>query len=44
MKAARLHAYGPADVLVIDNVPQPTVGPEELRVQVGASSVNPVDT
>jgi NADPH:quinone reductase-like Zn-dependent oxidoreductase len=44
MKAARLHAYGPADVLVIDNVPQPTVGPGELRVQVGASSVNPVDT
>ncbi len=44
MKAARLHAYGPADVLVIDEVPEPTVGPGELRVHVAASSVNPVDT
>lgn len=44
MKAARLHAYGPADVLVIDDIPPPTVGPGELLVQVAASSVNPVDT
>lgn len=44
MRAARLHEYGPANVLVIDEVPEPTPGPGELRVQVTASSVNPVDT
>lgn len=44
MRAARLHRYGPADVLVIDEVDDPTPGPGELLVDVAASSVNPVDT
>ncbi|WP_030378266.1 MULTISPECIES: NADP-dependent oxidoreductase [unclassified Streptomyces] len=43
MRAARYHDYGPADVLVIEDVPQPHAGPGEIRIQVTAASVNPVD-
>ena len=43
MRAVRMHAYGDASVLSLDEVPRPTLGPRDLRVRVRASSVNPVD-
>ena len=43
MRAARLHRYGDADVLQLDDVPLPTPGPGEVRVAVCAVSINPVD-
>ncbi|OKK12402.1 NADP-dependent oxidoreductase [Streptomyces sp. CB02400] len=43
MRVARYHDYGPADVLVIEDVPEPHAGPGEIRIQVTAASVNPVD-
>ncbi|MCY1136896.1 NADP-dependent oxidoreductase [Actinoplanes sp. Pm04-4] len=43
MRAARFHDYGPADVLVIEDAPEPNAGPGEIRIQVAAASVNPVD-
>ncbi|WP_436535588.1 NADP-dependent oxidoreductase [Actinoplanes sp. HUAS TT8] len=43
MRAARYHDHGPADVLVIEDVPEPHAGPGEIRIQVTAASVNPVD-
>ncbi|MFJ8051786.1 NADP-dependent oxidoreductase [Streptomyces luteogriseus] len=43
MRAARFHEYGPADVLVIDDIPEPHAGPGEIRVRVAAVSVNAVD-
>lgn len=43
MRAARIHAYGPPEVLVVDEVPAPAPGPRDLLVEVHASSVNPVD-
>lgn len=43
MRAARIHRYGPPEVLQVDDVPAPTPGPRDLLVDVHASSVNPVD-
>ncbi|MEU0911095.1 NADP-dependent oxidoreductase [Streptomyces althioticus] len=43
MRAARYHDYGPADVIVIEDVPEPHAGPGEIRIRVAAASVNPVD-
>ncbi|MFJ5865003.1 NADP-dependent oxidoreductase [Streptomyces parvus] len=43
MRAARFHDYGPADVIVIDDVPEPHAGPGEIRIRVAAAGVNPVD-
>lgn len=43
MRAARIHRYGPPEVLVVDEVPEPTIGPRDLLVDVHASSVNPID-
>jgi NADPH:quinone reductase-like Zn-dependent oxidoreductase len=43
MRAVRYHGYGPADVLVVEDVPEPHAGPGEIRIQVTAASVNPVD-
>lgn len=42
-RAARYHDYGPADVLVAEDVPEPHAGPGEIRIRVTAASVNPVD-
>lgn len=36
MRAARYHDYGPADVIAIDDVPEPHAGPGELRIRVAA--------
>jgi NADPH:quinone reductase-like Zn-dependent oxidoreductase len=43
MKAARIHTYGPPDVFVVEDVPRPEPGPNDVLVEVHASSVNPVD-
>lgn len=41
MRAALLHAYGAP--LVLEDVPEPTLGPTDLLVQIHASSINPID-
>ncbi|MFG1642516.1 NADP-dependent oxidoreductase [Amycolatopsis sp. NPDC049252] len=43
MRAARYHDYGPPDVLVVEDAPEPHAGPGEIRIRVTAASVNPVD-
>ena len=43
MKAARIHEYGEPDVFRIEEVEEPTCGPNEVLVAVRASSVNPID-
>ncbi|AGL15929.1 NADP-dependent oxidoreductase [Actinoplanes sp. N902-109] len=43
MRAARFSDYGPADVLVVEDVPEPHAGPGEVRIRVTAASVNPID-
>lgn len=40
MKAVRCHAYGPPSTLSVEEVPEPTLGPGEVLVRVGAASVN----
>lgn len=43
VKAARIHEYGSPEVFRIEDVPEPTPGPDDVLVRVHASSVNPVD-
>ena len=43
MKAARVHRFGPPDVIVIDEIPRPTPGDGEVLVRVAASGVGPWD-
>jgi NADPH:quinone reductase-like Zn-dependent oxidoreductase len=43
MKAVLCEQYGGPEVLTIDDVPTPRVGPNGVLVQVHATSVNPVD-
>jgi alcohol dehydrogenase len=43
MRAARIHQYGPPEVLTLDEVPDPSPGPRDVLVRVHAASVNPVD-
>jgi NADPH:quinone reductase-like Zn-dependent oxidoreductase len=40
---ARIHAYGGAEVLQLDEVPVPTPGPGQVLVEVGAAGVNGLD-
>lgn len=44
MRAIRIHTYGAPEVLRVDEVDTPTPGPRDVRIRVGATSVNPVDT
>lgn len=44
MKAIRLHAFGPADNLRLDTVPDLGPGPGEVRISVRASGVHLLDT
>jgi NADPH:quinone reductase-like Zn-dependent oxidoreductase len=44
VKAARIHAYGDADELRVEDIEPPVVGPRDVLVEVHASSVNPIDT
>lgn len=43
MKAIRLHSYGPADTLRLEEAPLPALTPDTLLVRVHAASVNHVD-
>ncbi|MEM9692865.1 MAG: NADP-dependent oxidoreductase [Myxococcota bacterium] len=44
MTAVRMHEYGDADVLRLDTIPRPaTIGPHDLRIDVRAAAINPVD-
>ena len=40
MKAAVLHGAGPPDAFVVEDVPVPTVGPDEVLVKVEACGVS----
>jgi alcohol dehydrogenase len=44
VRAARIHEYGDASVLRVDDVEKPKPGPRDVLVRVMAASVNPVDT
>ncbi|MCP3168537.1 NADP-dependent oxidoreductase [Myxococcus qinghaiensis] len=43
MKAVVLKAYGDVENLVVQEMPEPKVGPGEVKVRVTAASINPVD-
>lgn len=44
MKAIRAHQFGGPEVLTLDEVPDPSAGPGQVRVQIHAVGVNPYDT
>jgi NADPH2:quinone reductase len=44
MKAIRVHQFGGPEVLKLEDVPDPTPGPQQVVVSVRAAGVNPVDT
>ena len=43
MKAARIHRFGPPDVVVVEHVPMPSPGPSEILVRVMAAGVASCD-
>ena len=43
MKAARIPSFGPANVVVVEDVPVPSPGPGEILVRVMAAGVAPWD-
>ena len=43
MKAVRIHQYGNSSVLKYEEVPKPSIGPDEVLVRVHSCGVNPVD-
>ncbi len=43
MKAARIHRFGPPDVVVVEDVPMPSSGPGEVLVRVKAAGAAPWD-
>ncbi|MFT7582059.1 MAG: NADPH:quinone reductase-like Zn-dependent oxidoreductase [Myxococcota bacterium] len=43
MRAARIHAYGGADQFKIESIPRPEVRPNDVLIQIHASSINPID-
>lgn len=43
MKAVRIHRFGPPEVVVIDDLPMPAAGPDEVLVKVAAAGVAPWD-
>jgi NADPH2:quinone reductase len=44
MRAIRLHAFGPADNLVHEEVEDPVPGPGQVRIEVAAAGVHLLDT
>src|SRR5512143_255030 len=43
MRAVRYDRYGPADVLRVEELPEPVPGAGEVKVRIRAASLNPVD-
>ncbi|HEX3916402.1 MAG TPA: NADP-dependent oxidoreductase [Caulobacteraceae bacterium] len=43
MKAVRIHEFGSADVLKVEDLPRPSPAAGEVLIEVRAASVNPVD-
>jgi NADPH:quinone reductase-like Zn-dependent oxidoreductase len=43
VKAVRIHSFGPPDVVVVEDVPIPSPGPNEVLVRVMAAGVAPWD-
>ena len=43
MRAAQFDRYGPPEVLTVRDVSPPTVGPDDVLIDVHAASINPVD-
>lgn len=43
MKAAVIRQYGSAEVLHIEEIPQPQIKPDQVLVKVYATTVNPID-
>jgi NADPH:quinone reductase-like Zn-dependent oxidoreductase len=43
MKAVRIHTYGGPEVLTLEDIPIPSIAPNEVLIKVYASGVNPVD-
>jgi NADPH2:quinone reductase len=44
MRAIRLHEFGPAEALVLDDLPDLEPGPGQVRISVAAAGVHLVDT
>ena len=44
MRAILVRQFGGPDVMRVEDVPDPTPGPDEIVVRIGAAGVNPVDT
>lgn len=44
MKSAQIPKYGPPEVIVVKDIPTPTLEDNEMLVKVHASSVNTIDT
>ncbi|HSC21409.1 MAG TPA: alcohol dehydrogenase catalytic domain-containing protein, partial [Solirubrobacterales bacterium] len=43
MRAAILREFGPPEALAVEQVPEPSPIPTEIKVRVRAAGVNPVD-
>ena len=43
MRAIRFHAYGPPEVLQVEQILVPTLRPNDVLVEVHATAVNPID-
>lgn len=43
MKAIRIHSYGGADLLKLEDAPRPNIKPDEILVRIRDAGVNPVD-
>ena len=42
MKASRFHEYGGSDKMVLETVPRPEPGANEVLIKVSLAGVNPV--
>lgn len=43
MKTVRIHEYGSIDNVVLEEIPVPKIGLDEVLVQVEAASIKPLD-